>query len=80
MIITWKRIMPGVYRNRTAPRVEIKTYCECGRNCMMRWAVYVDDQALESHFYCTYAEAKEGARAVVVGVAVYGEPREVSAV
>jgi hypothetical protein len=47
---------------------------------MMRWAVYVDDQALESHFYCTYAEAKEGARAVVVGVAVYGEPREVSAV
>ena len=42
----WSREMAGVYTLRSNPRVQVKTYCECTySNCMMKWAVYLDEEA-----------------------------------
>lgn len=63
----WHRVMPGVYRHRREPSLEVKTFCECGRNCMMRWAVYIDGVAGgdRSLFFSTRAEATREAEALI---------------
>lgn len=63
MTSVWHRVMPGVYAHRIQPRLAVKTYCECGHNCMMRWAVYWDGVAgaEQSLFFPTRAEATRAA-------------------
>ena len=62
----WSRKMPGVYISRTNPRVKVQTYCECSRsNCMMKWAVYLDEQSVDSSFGWTRAEATQDANKLI---------------
>lgn len=63
----WKRDMPGVYTHRNHPQLQVKTYCTCGHNCMMRWAVYLDGiaGADRSLFSPTRAEATREALALI---------------
>jgi hypothetical protein len=51
----------GVYESRVDPDFEIKIYCECGHNCMMRWAIYRDGEAMQSEFYSHLSDAKKAA-------------------
>jgi len=64
---TWKREMAGVYTLRSQPRIQVKTYCECSySNCMMKWAVYVDEVpgGSQSMFYSTRVQASKEAIAI----------------
>jgi hypothetical protein len=49
--------MPGWYVSKLDSRVEVKTYCECGRNCSVAWAVYKNDEVFESSYHWTRASA-----------------------
>lgn len=53
----WTRKMRGWYVSAANPRLEVKTYCDCGRNCSMAWAVYVDDEVYQWMYANTRAEA-----------------------
>jgi hypothetical protein len=62
----WKRVMPGVYESRIVLRISVRTYCECSYpNCMMKWAVYLDDEPIDSEYYCTRAEATASANEMI---------------
>ena len=62
----WSRgSVHGVYESRIDPEIEIKTYCECGRNCMMRWSIYRDGEAIPSEFYNYLSDAKKAADRII---------------
>jgi hypothetical protein len=68
----WRRDpATGVYRHRYNTLVTVATYCDCGRNCAGRWAVYVDDEhgcpaSVDSEQYPYLAEAKRAGDRVAV--------------
>jgi hypothetical protein len=66
---TWKRVMPGWYVCRQNPEVEVKTYCACTRsNCIMKWAVYLNDEVWNSSYSWSRTEATRDAEALLTGV------------
>jgi hypothetical protein len=66
MTAQWKRVMPGWYVSRTAPTVEVKTYCDCNlSNCMMKWAVYLNDEVWNSSYSWSRAEATRDAEQLI---------------
>ena len=62
----WSRQMRGVYVSRINPRVKVQTYCECTySNCMMKWAVYLDEKSVDSSFGWTRAEVTQDANKLI---------------
>jgi hypothetical protein len=57
----WTRENTGVYTNKKDPRFSVRTYCECGRNCLMAWGVYFGDESISSYYEPTRREATAGA-------------------
>jgi hypothetical protein len=58
----WRRgLTHGVYESCLDPEIEIKSYCECGRNCMMRWSIYRNGESIPSEFYSHLSDAKKAA-------------------
>jgi hypothetical protein len=58
--------MAGFYESTKDPRISVRTYCECSYpNCIMKWAVYKDDESMESEYYCTRVEATASANEMI---------------
>ena len=62
----WKKVMAGFYESTINPSISVRTYCECSTaNCIMKWAVYKDDESMESEYYCTFNEARSSANTII---------------
>jgi len=61
----WKREMAGVYTLLIDPQFQVKSYCECTySNCIMKWAVYLEDEPIDSMYFWSLNKAKEQAEAL----------------
>jgi hypothetical protein len=66
MANAWSKTMAGFYVSTRVPSISVRTYCLCSKaNCMVKWAVYRDDEPMDSEYYSHFADAQIAANSYI---------------